>query len=299
MKQILHYEITEELGRGKNGPTYAAFDSGLQRAVTLKFLDLERDAAWRERFTEVMGRCSDLGDTHLARFFSLEEADGQLFVVREYIEGRSLGELVAAGPVDYARFLDITFELVQSVKLLHDRALIHGNLTANNVLIDSAGHVHLADLGLGDGARPNIDDLRCYAPERLAGAAAGESADLYALGVLLHLVVAGRYPFPAESPEQLRHQICNESLTFGSETGRPVAGVARLLISKLMARAPHDRFSSSDELLNSVQAMVVLGGEPIAEVVEQKGWTSRQYMAISVLVLLLIILWLVITLPHN
>jgi serine/threonine-protein kinase len=299
MKQILHYEIAEELGRGKNGLTFAAFDSGLQRAVTIKFIEPERDPAWRERFREVMGRCADIGDIHLARFYSLEEAEGRLFVVREYIEGRSLADLVAAGPLDYTRFLDITFELVHSLKQLHDRALVHGNLTAHNVLIDAVGHVHLADLGLGEGPPPGIDDLRCYAPERLAGAPAGESSDLYALGVLLHLVIVGRYPFPADSAEELRHQICNESLTFGSPTGRPIPGVARLLISKLMAREPHDRFSSSDELLNSVQAMVVLGEEPIAEVVEQRGWTPRQYLAISVLVLLMIILWLVVTLPSK
>ena len=299
MDSILHYQIASELGRGKNGPTYSAVDTGLQRAVVLKVLEQQRDAAWRGQFRDLMERCSGNGDRSLARFYSLEETEGKVIAVREYIEGQSLAELVASGPLDYERFLNITFGLVKALRGLHDRLIVHGNLTAENVLIDDSGYVHIVDLGLGEGVEPTAKELQCFSPERLAGAPAGESDDLYALGVLLHLLIVGSYPHTADTAEELRHRICSDSLSFTPESGKTVPGVARLLISKLMAREPSDRFSSSDELIHTVQAMVSLGSGPSVELVEAKGWTARQYLAVSVLVLLLVILWLVVTLPSK
>lgn len=141
MDRILHYEIAERLGEGKNGIAWSGVDTGLQRAVVVKELnrpDTAR-AEWRDDSRSLMERFNNLDDLRIGRFYSLEESDGQYYLVREYVEGQTAADLARTAPVDYRHWLSMALELARIVKLIHDAGLFHGNLTSSNVLIDPKG----------------------------------------------------------------------------------------------------------------------------------------------------------------
>jgi len=300
MNRILHYDIARPLGEGKNGSTYAAVDAGLQRAVVIKTLG--RTATWadeqRDRFVDLMARLNELDDVRIARFYSFEEADGKRFVVREYVEGYSAAELVRKGGVGYARWLDIALEIATVLRKMHDRGLVHGNITAGNMLINGSGKVHLLDAGLGVSATNPSDqpDAVYLAPEILQGGPVSASSDLYALGVVLYYLLIGRLPQHGDAPGKPRSGAGRAGPPFAGFSEADVPGVARLLISRLLAHDPGDRFGSADELILTLQGMMSLGSEVPGEAGPRK-WspTPQQYLMVSVLVVLLVILWLVIT----
>lgn len=305
MDRLLHYDLAEKLGESKNGSTFLAMDTGLQRGVVIKLLDHPSAASddWRSQFMFDMQRLDKVGEEQIARFYSLEEAEGQWFIVREYIEGRSIDELIRTGPVAYSQVIETALELVTGLTKLHQIGLTHGNITPTNVFIDSKSRVRLTDCALGlpyharAADQPGLlADIACLAPELLEGGELSISSDHYALGALLYQMLTGQPPFFGDDRETLARAISQEPVSFEIRPEVDIPGVARLLVGKLLAKEPEDRFVSTEELLFTIQGMMSLGTEAPILVGKQK-WspTPRQYAMISVLVLLLVILWLVAT----
>ena len=293
MDRILQYEIAQTLGEGKNGVAYLAVDSGLQRAVVVKSLEKTTSAGDENRriaFLDQMERFNSLDNACLARFYSLNQAEGGWIAVREYVEGQSVADLVKSGPLTYARWLGTAVELARPLKVVHDAGLAHGNLTTGNAFVTANGTVRLTDVGLGTVLSRRDDHAEdvYVAPELVNGNEATAAGDLYSLGVVLFYLLTGQMPGPAEGES-------GGTLFDGlSETRGP--GVTRLLVRRLMAPDPKDRFGSVDELILTLQGMISFGVEPQAPPPTRK-WspTPRQYLLLAMLVLLLIILWLAIT----
>ncbi|MEW5796435.1 MAG: serine/threonine-protein kinase [Candidatus Zixiibacteriota bacterium] len=287
MKRLLHYEIAEKLGEGKNGITWSAIDSTSQRAVVIKEMRRPHaaDEAWRQRFLASMEQINALEHAGIARFYALEEADGCWFVARQYVDGQDVSALAISAPVEYDRWLNLALELACTLKSIHDTGLVHGNVTSSNVFVDSQGRTRLVDSGLGAIATglPNAEQSVFLAPELSRGAQATPSGDLYALGVVLYHLLTGQ--IPQGSPP----------VVFSQFSEQQAPGVARLLLGRLLAASPGERFASAEELILTIQAMMSLETEPAT--VERRKWSlgPRQYLMISVLVLLLVILWLVVT----
>lgn len=309
MNRLLHYEIAEKLGEGKHGATYLAMDTGFQRAVAIKLLDHPHTKTdeWKLDFQSRMARFETIDDVRLARFYSLEEAEGQRFIVREYIEGRTVAEVVQTNPIEHAQILEISLELTTLLKNVHDHGLVHGNLSPTNILINLRGRVRLCDPGLGlpDEAwagfpRNSYGDMVYMAPELFTGGEPTVGTDHYSLGALLYLMWTGQPLFPDDDPNRLALTIRREPVSFEVRPARDIPGVARLLIDKLLAKDPDERFVSTEELLFTLQGIMSLGVEPTV-LVSRKKWspTPRQYLLISVLVLLLVILWLVVTMTNR
>ena len=290
MNKILHYDIAEKLGEGPNGPAWLAIDSGFQRAVVIK--NLERDfvthETWRTAFLEQMQKLNRIEDLRLAHFYSLENADQKNFVVREYVDGKTVAATVKDHPIEYHRWVELALELAAIVKVIHDSGALHGNLTGSNVLLDARERVRLLDAGLAlPSSDPNATSILPYtAPELRTGGAITVETDLYAVGAVLYQMITGEAP---------RSSVTGPAL-FEHYSEKQVPGIARLVIERLMAGNPTERFGSADELIVTLQTMLSLGTESGVEFVpKRRRFTSRQYMAIAVLVLLLVILWLVIT----
>ena len=136
----------------------------------------------------------------------------------------------------------------------------------------------------------------CLAPELLSGGVPSQQSDNYALGALLYLMWTGQPVFPDDDPETLIRSIIEEPVSFELHPSRELPGVARLLIGKLLAKDPDERFVSTDELRFTLQGMITLGSGPEPPS-PPRTWSPspRQYLLISVLAVLLVILWLAIT----
>ncbi len=294
MTSLLHFDITEKLGEGKNGEAFLALDSGLQRVFVLKLLDPDRaqDEVWLSAFRAQIDTLAKIEDSVLAEVYSVEQDGDKRFVVREFVEGVSIGKLVSKRAHDYRSILVVAISLAEALRNLHDRDIFHGNLTSENVIISSKGGVKLTDCGLAVAGK----DIAFVAPEILQGETETEQSDLYSLGAVLYHSLVGVPVFADDDPAKLREMILTESVSFDEAPANLIPSDARLLIGKLLSKTPADRFGSVEELLITLREIKALGlaAAEVSELPHSK-YSPRQYLLISILAALLVIFWLVVS----
>ncbi|MDA2927508.1 serine/threonine protein kinase, partial [Acidobacteria bacterium AH-259-G07] len=149
-KTISHYKILEKLGQGGMGEVYRAEDTNLGREVAIKVLpDLfARDPQRLARFEREAKLLASLNHPNIAAIYGLEEADGVRFLVLELVEGETLAERVAKGPLPVEEALEICRQIAEGVEAAHEKGVIHRDLKPANVKITPEGTVKVLDFGL-------------------------------------------------------------------------------------------------------------------------------------------------------
>lgn len=300
MKKILHYDIGEKLGEGKNGPTYVAWDPGQDRAVTIKLLTRgsKRDHAWQAAYLDEIALTNRIGSDRIANVFSLEEVDGRLLIIREYVQGESIKNLAAGEPVGFKQFLHIAVGAAKGLMDLQPRRMVHRNINSGNLIYAREGLVKLLDnhLDAVDRSVVSSEDLTFLAPEQIQGGPADHRSDLYSLGVVLYHLMTGQLPYASTETSSLKEAILSGEGLFSEAEGDRFPGDARLLIENLMAVDPADRFAGADQLLLTLREMLHFAEVESGGVIEDRPkWTARQYLGVSLLVLLFVVLWFVLT----
>ena len=200
-------DVEELLGKGSVGEVYRAFDPWLGRPVALKlFRDFDNAAGLDEA-----RRLARLRDRNVLSVYGCGVHDGRAGLWSELIDGRTLAEAVAAeGAMSEAEALRVGSDLARALAVVHAAGLVHGDVKAENVMRESGGRVVLMDFGAGGdvrllaAARLISGTPRYLPPEVLDGAPLSASSDIYALGVLMFLLLGGRYPYEAVDAAGLR-----------------------------------------------------------------------------------------------
>lgn len=308
MERILHYDISRQLGHGKNGPTYLAYDTGLQRPVVLKLLDDRPSVtrSWVEEFDHRTEPWLHLRDPGIAQYLSVEQVEGRWCIIRDYVDGQSLAEIAATSSADYLKVLETALAAAEILRDAHDHGLVHENITPHNVFVERDGAVRLVDHCLGlapadiTSGYLKPEDIVCLPPEQLQGGVDTHLGDLYSLGVSLYHFLTGRYPWPLDNPSDLPRLVAEVPLDLEPIPSGSRGEIARLLLTKMLTPEPSERFQSAEDLQTTLKGMLSLDTGDIEIITEQKKrLSSRQYFTISVLVLLLVILWLVLTTVHR
>ena len=216
MEEVLagRYALGAELGRGGMARVVAARDLRLQRDVAVKLLlpggVSSADPAARRRFVREARSAASFAHPHAVAVFDAGEDAGVLYLVMELVDGRSLDAVIAERRLAVAEATRIGDEVLQALAAAHRAGIVHRDVKPGNVLIRTDGVAKLADFGI---AKP-LDDLAAdvtstgqfvgtptyLAPEQVRGERATPATDVYAVGVLLFEMLAGRPPFVADSP---------------------------------------------------------------------------------------------------
>ncbi len=148
--RILHYEIIELLGKGGIGAVYLARDTRLDRIVALKFLpdEVRSDAHARERFIREARAASRLTHSNVAAVHYIEESADYDFIVMEYVQGRSLRELISSETLPVERAVAIACEVASALCAAHDSGIVHRDIKPENILVSEAGQVKVVDFGI-------------------------------------------------------------------------------------------------------------------------------------------------------
>src|SRR5262249_13008138 len=146
---ISHYRIKEQIGEGGMGVVYLAEDTHLGRQVAIKFLTSAHDHHYRSRFLREARAISTLSHPNIAIVHDYgETAEGQPFIVMEYIKGKTLSDLLHESALTISRAVEIIEAVAEALGVAHQRGIIHRDIKPSNVLVDDSWQVKVLDFGL-------------------------------------------------------------------------------------------------------------------------------------------------------
>jgi serine/threonine protein kinase/Tfp pilus assembly protein PilF len=212
-RTLSHYRIVEKLGGGGMGVVYKAEDSRLHRPVALKFVseDLASDAEALSRFQREARTASALNHPHICTIYDIGEQDGRSFIAMEYLEGATLRDRLAAGPLGLDTVLRLGIQIADALDAAHSANVIHRDIKPANIFIASRDRVKVLDFGLAKmrapathqadmttiaGTRQGVvmGTAAYMAPEQARGEAVDHRADIWSVGLVLYEMVKGTRP---------------------------------------------------------------------------------------------------------
>ncbi len=207
------YRISGKLGEGGMGEVYKAGDLLLGQTVALKLLppELAMRAGAVERFRNEVRMARQITHPNVCRVHDIGEAESQLFLTMEYVDGEDLAALLRRiGHLPADKAAEIAREICAGLAAAHEKGVLHRDLKPSNVMIDGRGQVRITDFGLASVAGTvTAAEIRSgtpayMAPEQLAGREVTQRSDIYALGLVLFEIFTGRRPFEAHNAVELR-----------------------------------------------------------------------------------------------
>jgi serine/threonine protein kinase len=259
------YRLLDLIGQGGMGRVYLARDTRLDRPVALKILSPERLSNPRAvtRFQREARVGARLQHENLVRIYDFGESGGRYFLVMEYIEGKTIGTLIAEqGPVPPATAARLVRQVALGLEHAHRKGLIHRDVNPFNILVTDDGIAKLADLGLAvildeeeritrDGAAVGTFDY--VAPEQAKDSRAADArSDVYSLGCTMYHMCAGQVPFPGPSlPEKLLgHQTIDPAPLSRRVPGFP-EGLSEV-VRRMMRKSPGERYATPTDVARAL-----------------------------------------------
>jgi DNA-binding winged helix-turn-helix (wHTH) protein/tetratricopeptide (TPR) repeat protein len=261
--RIAHYEILELLGAGAMGEVYKARDQRLGRIVALKFLpaELARDPSARRRFLHEAQAVAQLDHPNVATIYEVGESEGgRAYLALAFYEGETLQRKLERGPLPLAEAVGIARQIAQGLGAAHQRQIVHRDVKPANIAVLPDGTVKLLDFGLAKmigatsltrlGASPGTPAYK--SPEQTRGEKVDRRSDLWALGVVLYEMLAGRQPFRGEYEQAVIYSILNETQKpLGPELPPELSEV----IDRALKRDPAERYGSAEELKEDLEVI--------------------------------------------
>jgi serine/threonine-protein kinase len=259
------YEVERTLGRGGMATVFLARDGALQRQVALKVLapDLPGDGAFRERFLREARLAARLSHPNVVRVFDAGEADGQPYIVMEYVPGETVADLLARRrKVTPAEAVDIAAQACEALEHAHEHGLVHRDVKPQNLLVREDGCVKLADLGIARAAesthltqRGTILGTAAYlSPEQAAGEEVTPAADVYSIGAVLYELLTGRTPYEFSSLVELAAKQAGGEIVPPRDLEPGIPDRLEALVMRCLARDPQFRPSSAGEVAAELRA---------------------------------------------
>ncbi len=254
-----HHEVLEVLGRGGFGIVFRAFDERLQRVAAVKVLSpaLAVTSPARKRFLREARSSAAVRHENVVQVYAVEERPLP-YLVMELVPGETLQERIdRTGPLEAGEALRIARQIAEGLAAAHDKGLVHRDIKPSNILLDAAsGQVKITDFGLARAA----DDASLtrsgvvagtpmyMAPEQAKGEALDQRADLFSLGSVMYVMLAGRPPFRAENTPAVLKRVAEDAPRPIREVIPEVPQWLCRVVEKLHAKEPGKRFQTAREV---------------------------------------------------
>jgi serine/threonine-protein kinase len=254
------FETQRRIARGGMADVFLARDTLLDRPVALKVLfpEFATDRAFVERFRREAQSAANLSHPNIVSVYDWGEEDGTYYIVMEYVEGRSLAQIVRdEGPLLPDRAADIATDIAAALGFAHRNGVIHRDVKPGNVLISPLGQVKVTDFGIAR-AVTTQDNLTqtgtvmgtatYFSPEQARGEAVDPRSDVYSLGVVLYELLTGTPPFTGDNPVSVAYKHVQEQAEPPTRVNRAIPAALEAVVMKALAKNPANRYASADEL---------------------------------------------------
>ncbi len=284
------YLLLQQLGKGGMGVVFMGRQQSLNRLVALKMMLNESEPAALERFRLEIETIAQLRHPNIVHIYEVGQYQGKPFYVMEYVEGGSLAHKLtqALPPVrQAAQWLEA---LARASHLVHQRGIVHRDLKPGNILLTDDGVPKISDFGLAKNVGPSsrgsspltlsgeiLGTPSYMAPEQAAGmtCSVGPGTDIFALGAILHELLAGQPPFQGQTPLETLNRVLRDDPRPPLELLPHVPRDLRLICQTCLHKEVADRYATALELAEDLHAF--LAGEPIARRAGP-GWHVLQWM---------------------
>jgi eukaryotic-like serine/threonine-protein kinase len=273
--KIPGYEILGQLGKGAMATVYKARQLSLDRIVAVKILPKKMNESrdFVERFYKEGKAAAKLSHNNIVQAIDVSESpEGLHYFVMEYVEGKTLYDLMVAPPAgeghhfSESEALDISIQIADALAHAHQRGLIHRDVKPKNILLTPMGVAKLTDLGLArqtdDKQAAETEAGKAYgtpyyiSPEQIRGDVDIDfRADIYSLGATMYHLVTGRPPFEGDTPSAVMHQHLRQPLTPADHVNTELSAGFGEIIDVCMAKKREERYASTEELLEDLRAV--------------------------------------------
>jgi ABC-type transport system substrate-binding protein/predicted Ser/Thr protein kinase len=265
------YRVLELIGEGSGGTVYLVESEATGRPAALKVLaaELAHDERFRRRFLRESTIAADLRHPHVVLMLDFGEADGNLFLAMEHIDGEDLRERLArSGPLEPTEALRLVEQVGAALDEAHARGLVHRDVKPANILLDRDGEAFLSDFGLAKhassassltGDHAFVGTIAYVAPEQIRGEEIDGRADVYSLGCVLYEALAGHPPFDRETELAVVFAHLHEPTPRITDVRAELPAGMDHVLRKATAKDPEERYPSCGALVEAARS--ALAGE--------------------------------------
>lgn len=274
--RLAHFEIVGRLGAGGMGEVYRAHDTSLDRDVAIKVLSsqLADNAEMGERFVREARAVAALSHPNILSIYELGCVDGLSFAVMELLEGESLRDRIARGPLPWRTAVNLGARAAEGLAAAHAKGVVHRDIKPENLFVQADGSLKVLDFGLARwthagaaGAlkttavltqpRALLGSMGYIAPEQVLGEPAGPPADIFALGCVIYEMVTGQRAFQGETPTETMAAILRASPPPMSERAPDAPPALERIVAHCLVRNPTARFSNASDVTAALRALAV------------------------------------------
>ncbi|MFX0108367.1 MAG: FlgO family outer membrane protein, partial [Candidatus Hodarchaeota archaeon] len=302
---ISHYKIIERIGTGGMGVVYKAQDTRLGRTVALKFLppQLICDPEVKARFEHEARAASALNHNNITTVYDIDEEKGQCFICMEYVDGRSIKELVRHQLLSLDKVVDIAIQIGEGLNAAHKKEIVHRDVKSDNVMLTDEGVVKIMDFGLAKlkGATKltktgtTMGTLQYMSPEQAQGTEVDQRADIFSFGVILYEMITGQLPFKGEYEAAVIYSIVNETPEPLARYKADVPEGLQRMVDKALQKDTSTRYQSAADMVADLRGL----RKEAKEVVEGKPKSSLLPFVIPASVVFVIALLFLILKPFQ
>lgn len=288
-RSLGRYELVSLIGEGGMGKVYRALDPLIGRTVAIKTLgvelaDADEAAEFRRRFFREARSAGRVVHPNVVTIFDMGESDGVAFIAMEYVEGRTLRQMIDEhGPLVVDVACRIAIDVAAGLDAAHRQAVVHRDVKPANILVSPEGTVKLMDFGIArvpDGTRTKtglmMGSPSYVAPEQIIGEQPADArADIYALGVSLYEALTGVLPLRRPIVTELLYAILNEPHDPPSLHNHKVPAVFERIFAQALAKHPDDRYQTIGDFARDLREWRTLPRPTPEELAEIRKGPAR------------------------
>ena len=265
-KTLGQYQIIKPIGQGGMATIYLAQQPSVKREVAIKVLSapLQENVSFVRRFNKEVELIAQLQHPQIIPVYDFGDQDDEMYIVMAYLRGGTLAERIDKAPKglpdhETIRLLDL---IADGLDYAHTKNIIHRDLKPNNILIDEDDHPYIADFGLAKLTEGKIEMTNTMmtgtaaymAPEIAQSGKSTKRADIYALGIMVFEMLAGRLPFEGETPYKMLSAHIHDPVPNIRKFRRDLPQEVQPVLEKALAKNPVGRFATAPEFAAALKS---------------------------------------------